>query len=771
MFLIKKLIPCVIRRSILHKSMVWLGLPIFGFSTLSIGIGYFNAVSVLEKQVTNELRDYLTERGKRESQIFQQAQRNHAYLKPLLLEELKKGRKVNPEPAFSALMKPWNDGTYRNFDQSRPIAEFDAKRNSTVFIGRNVKLSESIKQDVLVFYRFNQNYGPAWHTSLTNLWLDSSANISANYWHGIPWALQAPSHLDINQEEYGYIAHKDKNPDRTPRWTGIYFDPAPQQWMVSLVTPVDDDEGNHIASIGHDITLNDLLQRTHQDTMPGTHNLIMSREGRLIADRDRIAEIQKTNGQLKIDQLNDPNLTYIWQNVQQLQEETSITTTPDQSMLVGITHLVGTDWYFTTLYPKKIIHNQAIRNVLPIFFLAFCFVILEILFIYFILLRQVNQPLQALLNATEKLSVGNFDVQLNTNRIDEVGLLARSFMRMSQDLQQSFAKLNLQNESLETQVADRTQALSTALNDLKLAQSQLIQREKMSGLGQMVAGIAHEINNPISFIHGNLKPAVQYIEDLLMHLMLYRQKAPQPIVDDHAQEIDLDFLETDLPKLLESMKVGTDRIRDIVLGLRNFSRLDESELKTANLHEGIDNTLLILNHRFKQALPEIIIQKDYDPELGPIDCYPSQINQVVMNLLSNSIDALESYSSDHLDRAIHHQLIHGSGITPWQPMISITTRCQENSVEIRIHDNGPGIPASIRDQIFNPFFTTKPIGQGTGLGLSISHSIIVERHAGSIRCESDGQSGTTFQIEIPLWQIGEGSRKLTNLKQTLSSLH
>lgn len=753
--------------------MLWVGVPIIGISGLAIGIGYHNALSTLEVQATEQLKTYLLERGKRESQTFQQAQKNHTHLKSALLDEIKRSRSTNPDAEFDALIKPWNDGTHRNFDQSKPIAQFDAVRNSTIFVGKNVELSRSLKQDILAFHRINQAYGPAWKTNFSNLWIDSAANVSANYWHGTPWALQAPANLDINQEEYGYIAHKDKNPDRSPRWTGVYFDAAPQQWMVSLVTPVDDEQGNHIASIGHDIMLNDLLDRTQNDTLPGTRNLILTEAGRLIVDRDRTNDIQKANGQLMIEQLNNPKLMHIWQQAKQLKTETSITTSPDTSNLIGITRLMGTDWYFATIYPKQLIYDQALRNIIPIFVLSLCAVCLEILFIYFVLFKQVNQPLQQLLGATEKLSAGEFEVNLDNHRMDEVGVLSRSFSQMAEDLQTSFAQLNLQNETLESQVADRTQALTTTLNDLKLAQGQLIQSEKMSGLGQMIAGIAHEINNPVSFIHGNLTPATQYVEDLLAHLQRYRDKDHDKItqaeIENHAEEIDLEFLEEDLPKLLGSMRVGTDRIREIILGLRNFSRLDEAALKTVNLHDGIDSTLLILNHRFKQNKPEILIEKNYGL-FSTIDCYPSQLNQVIMNILSNSIDALELHSSHYLDRMIQQQLMYGKEISPWKPVITISTQASDSMVEIRIHDNGPGIPESIRDRIFDPFFTTKEIGKGTGLGLSISHTIIVDKHHGSIDCHSEMNRGTTFTIRIPLRQAWKDGTKLTNLKQSLGAL-
>jgi two-component system NtrC family sensor kinase len=768
MYQLTKHIPLAIRRSILYKSMLWLGLPILGLSGLSLIIAYRHAVGTVRNQAITELKDYVNERSKYESQIFQLAQKNHTHLKPILLDEIKKARSTNPDIAFNALMKPWSDATYRNFDQTRPLRDFDTLRDATVFIGSGVPLTQEFKQEILVFHQLSTIYGRGWQTSFMDLWIASSSNAGANYWNGTPWALYNLSDLDMTKEEYGTIANKTNNPSRTPRWTGIYFDPSSKQWIVSLVTPVDDEKGRHIATIGHDIMLNSLIDRTQNEVLPGTHNLIITEAGRLIIDKDRTDAIQKANGQLTINQLKDSELTYIWQQAKRLKDNTNIINSPDQSKLIAITRLAGTDWYFVTLYPKQLIYNQALQNIIPLLILSICLVSLEILFIYFILLKQVNQPLQQLLNATQKLAKGEFDVTLDVDRVDEVGNLSRSFIHMAQDLQTSFTQLNLQNETLESQVADRTQELTTALSNLKLTQGQLVQSEKMSGLGQMVAGIAHEINNPVSFIHGNLNPATQYIKDLLHHLRLYQQKAKQTEIDDHAEEIDLEFLEIDLPKLLNSMNIGTSRIREIILSLRNFSRLDEAELKTVNLHEGINSTLLILNHRFKQSNSEIIIQKNYGA-IGTIDCYPSQLNQVIMNLLANSIDALETHSSQCLEQA-HHQRLQDEDIAPWKPTISITTISHSESVEIIIHDNGPGIPEEVRDRIFDPFFTTKVIGKGTGLGLSISHSIIVERHQGSIVCESNEVDGTTFRIKLPLYQGLESSSKATNFQQPIGAL-
>lgn len=292
--------------------------------------------------------------------------------------------------------------------------------------------------------------------------------------------------------------------------------------------------------------------------------------------------------------------------------------------------------------------------------------------------------------------------------------------------------------------------LEKTILELQQTQAELIQSEKMSSLGHLVAGVAHEINNPINFIYGNLSHATQYTEDLLQLIQLYQEYYPEPVsaIQSSIEAIELDFIKADFPKIMSSMKIGAERIREIVLLLRNFSRLDESEMKLVDIHEGINNTLLILAHRLKAKSPEqpgIQVIQNYG-KLPPVQCYPGQLNQVFMNILTNAIDAInaiEKYnqelSIDELKKHPHQILICTEFLTP-------------NQVIILIGDNGIGMNPEVRSKIFDPFFTTKPVGSGTGLGMSISYKIIVEKHGGTIECISAPQQGTSFLIQIPIRQ-------------------
>jgi PAS domain S-box-containing protein len=296
----------------------------------------------------------------------------------------------------------------------------------------------------------------------------------------------------------------------------------------------------------------------------------------------------------------------------------------------------------------------------------------------------------------------------------------------------------------ETQLREQSQQLEAAFTQLKQTHSQLLQSEKMSSLGLLVAGVAHEINNPVSFINGNVSYLKEYAENLLGLIKLYQQYYPNPVEEIQAEidVIELDFLIEDLPKMLSSMNVGIDRICQIVKSLRNFSRMDEAELKSVNIHEGLDSTLMILNHRLKAKSdnPGINVIKNYG-NLPLVECYPGPMNQVFMNILSNAIDALEDYNKQRSPEEIKQN--------PNQ--IKITTSVINNYLlEIVISDNGPGISEGVIQHIFDAFFTTKPVGKGTGMGLSISYQIIVERHGGQLTCLSELGKGTEFIIKIPM---------------------
>lgn len=312
----------------------------------------------------------------------------------------------------------------------------------------------------------------------------------------------------------------------------------------------------------------------------------------------------------------------------------------------------------------------------------------------------------------------------------------------------------------EAQLRQQAEEIAQTLRELQRTQTQLVQSEKMSSLGQLVAGVAHEINNPVNFISGNLSHASEYTRDLLELMALYNQHYPEPAAEirERAEAMDLDFLLEDLPRLITSMRVGADRIRSIVTSLRTFSRMDEAAMKAVNIHEGIDSTLMILQNRLKAKsyMPAIAVIKDYG-NLPLVECYAGQLNQVFMNILTNAIDALEERDEGRSPADCQK---HPSQIT------IKTLPLEGDRVAIHLIDNGPGIPESVQQRLFDPFFTTKPVGKGTGLGMSISYQIVAEKHQGSLRCVSSPGQGAEFIITIPIHQRPD-SRELQNPESRL----
>lgn len=336
-----------------------------------------------------------------------------------------------------------------------------------------------------------------------------------------------------------------------------------------------------------------------------------------------------------------------------------------------------------------------------------------------------------------------------TGEIEAASQLQSAIVKIVLRQLQKLAQMNQALRESEKREREKAEKLQKTLQELQRTQAQLVQNEKMSSLGQLVAGIAHEICNPVNFIYGNLSHADTYAKDLIGLVELYEQQYPSPgkEIEEEIEEIDWEFLKEDLPKILSSMKIGAERIRGLVQSLRSFSRVDESDMKSVDIHEGIDSSLLILNHRLKARSdrPAIEVVKDY-ADLPAVECYPSQLNQVFMNLLVNGLDALEERDRH---RSQPEKKENPSQITIATELIG---ELEDGWVRVRIRDNGSGISQQDRERIFEPFFTTKDRDKGTGMGLAISHQIVVEKHQGTIQCNSQLGEGTEFVLEIPIRQ-------------------
>ncbi|MCU0569926.1 MAG: ATP-binding protein [Oculatellaceae cyanobacterium Prado106] len=592
-----------------------------------------------------------------------------------------------------------------------------------------------------------------------------------------------------------------------PTWGKIYVWFKNQKLGIPAVQPVYDAKGKLVGVFGTELALSQISDFLNTLNLGETgQTFIIERSGMMVASSSnekpfRPSADGKSYERLDIAQSKDHLSTVTAQYLRRyfgdygkIQKPQQIKFELNQEWnylrVTPFRDRHGLDWLVVVVIPESNFMNQINANTRTTLLLCAAALTVAIAFgIY--TSKRVTRSIHHLSQASEALAARFGSLEGNEEQVEqrvkgswiqEIHVLAQSFNRMAQGLQDSFLNLEQNNqtleqvnaaletrvehrtaqlklakemteeknaqlqqltEQLEQRVTERTEELTQALENLQHSQMQLIQSEKMSSLGQLVAGVAHEINNPVGFIYGNLNPANRYIEDLLHLLKLYQEHYPDPeaAIQKQIKNIELDFVMQDLPKIFASMKIGAERIQQIVLSLKTFSRMDEAEMKAVDIHDGIDSTLVIVQNRLKAQKERLDIEviKNYG-DLPLVECYPGQLNQVFMNILVNAIDACEDRDRT---RAMADMEEEPSRIT-------ITTEItDQDRVLIRFSDNATGISEAVQKRLFDPFFTTKPVGQGTGLGMSISYQIVTERHGGILTCVSEVGVGTEFRVEIP----------------------
>jgi signal transduction histidine kinase len=498
----------------------------------------------------------------------------------------------------------------------------------------------------------------------------------------------------------------------------------PYDWfgttMTTFLVPIVDGQQKLIGMTGLDVNVTTISDRVSRSVLPrGGTFAIFSSKGNLLAYPENPAQAKALATYQTL-----PSFKTLWPRFQ----GQSRGFFQADGQYWAFEKMRGTNWIMVAKVPTSVVLRPVLLNTLGGAVVA----TLVLMIVVGLFITRLNRRLQPIVVACQQ----RIDPTGKAQAVipgDEIDVLAQSFQEMTQ--------------FLEDRVQARTQELSTTLTQLQRSQVQLVQSEKMSALGELVAGVAHEINNPVGFLSGNIPPALDYIENLFALIDCYQQGADRATIAAQVEAMDLDFLRQDLPDLIGSMQMGVDRIAAISDGLRTFSRADTDRPVQFNLHDGLDSTLLILKHRLKpnELRPEIRVVRDYG-ELPLVDCYAGQINQVFMNIIANAIDAMEKGNQAKTYAEINAQ----PNCLTIRTTIHTTTNPAQNTVQLSFQDNGEGMLPAIQARIFEHLFTTKEVGKGTGLGLAIAHQIITLKHAGKIWVNSQPGEGTEFVIELPI---------------------
>jgi signal transduction histidine kinase len=560
--------------------------------------------------------------------------------------------------------------------------------------------------------------------------------VAAREWYWPYFSVYRPENpgkrLAAPNENIGYaeLFKEDHYPDKDYYLpivqTGQAMWLEPYDWfgitMTTYFTPIVDANQKMIGLAGLDINVTGMGDRINRPVIQrGGTFAIFSSKGNLLAYPEDPAKAKALATYKDIPLLKDLWSRFQGQNSGFFQVD---------GRYWAFEKLHGTDWIMVAQVPTSVVMTPVLLSTLS--GAAAATMVLAIVVGLFVM--RLNRRLKPIVEACQQ-RFGQKSMTPIVRTGDEIDLLAQSFEQMTQQVQFAI-------DTLEERVEIRTQELRMTLKQLQQSQVQLVQREKMSALGELVAGVAHEINNPMGFLAGNIEPALNYIEDLLGLIDCYERELPSNVaIAAKMAAIDLDFVRQDLPNLIGSMQLGVERIAAISHSLRTFSRADSDRPVAFNLHEGLDSTMLILKHRLKPSehRPEIQIVKAYG-DIPTIACYAGQINQVFMNIIANAIDAMEKANQDK-----------SYGEVADQPnCLTIRTAVVQDTVQVSFQDNGSGMPLAVQERIFEHLFTTKEVGKGTGLGLAIAHQIITVKHGGKITVESQPGVGTTFVITLPI---------------------
>lgn len=619
-------------------------------------MSYWHIMSHLEWATVNQLEKYILERGQRESHLFKLAQDNHILLKQEFIERLKELGHQDPKEQFEQLFVKWSDGTTRPRPKDQAPEQYDTFHNPGTYIDDQVEINADIRRRVIVSYELMKTYGPAWRNRFVNTYVCMPENISVDYWPKEPWSIKAQADIDIPKEEYFYISTPKNNPTRSPAWTGLYFDEVAKDWMVSLETPIDDEQGRHIVTLGHDIVLNELMERTINDRLKGTYNLLFRQDGRLIVDPNKITAIQKKAGQFFIQDSDDLHLKHIFKLVTQAKNHHPVIKNKDDQEYLAVTKIEGPEWHLVTVYPQSLLTTSAYQAAYFIFFLGIVSLIIEIILLFLVLHKQIAQPLQKFVQATQQIAQGHFDKQTVNNlpisRNDEIGELASSFHHMVNELRISFTDLEIKNKEL------------LRLDQLK---------------NEFLANTSHELRTPL---HGMIGLACS-------------------LVDGVGGELP-DLAKTHLMMIAKSGQ----RLAGLVNDILDFSKLRHQKLELQLQPIGIYETIELV---FALSQPLLANKKNLqlvnlvDQHVSPVLADENRLQQIFYNLIGNAIkftvEGKIEISAQVKDQRLHITVADSGIGIPADKLDCIFESFEQVDGSIAKEHGGTGLGLSITQQL------------------------------------------------------------------------
>lgn len=672
------------------------------------GVSYWHLMSQLANDTQAKLLGYITERGQREETVFVLAQDNHAILHDDFLKQFTADSEVNWQKKFHHTFFQWTDHTIRNVPEGTQAEAFDTERYPTTFVQSGVQLNEDLHKRLVLSNDLVERYGAGWRDRFLDTYISLPEGANTVLWPGAAWGINANSDLDIPAEEWAYLGDWNHNPERKTLWTGVYADPVTQDWMVSAETPIDDSQGRHLATIGHDIILTDLLDRAINDHLAGIYNMLLRNDGQLIAEPTLMDRIRAEAGKLHVSTAEDPHLERVFEFTQHTNESSSVVYNRIDREYLAIAKLKGTGWYLITVYPELLLQQQALSATQFLLFIGLASLVLEVLFLFVVLRQKISIPLQEFLSATQQLTAGGFDVTLDTQRQDEIGRLAKAFTAMTSQLQNAFA-------TLEQKVEERTTELVAATEEAKLANQ---------AKSEFLANMSHELRTPLNGILGYAqilgrsstfgdkeRQGIKTIHQCGSHLL--------DLINDildlskiEARKLELNLTPLDIPNLLQNI-------------------VDISSIKAKQ--KGI---------KFEyQPSPQI-------PQFVFVD--EKRLRQILLNLLGNAIKFTEE------------------GTVTLQ--IDVIQKSDTEALLLfRIIDTGIGIAETHLNKIFSAF---EQVGEqqkqleGTGLGLAISQQLVTLM-GGSIQVKSNLGEGSEFYFRINLSLAKEWLQQVTPADKTI----